>query len=81
MAVMGSVIQWFFACVNSTVRANLACAIRVYFGKINVSLAADVSQNLNELPKASIKTILGKHSTGYGFEIKVLSKDNPGLIT
>jgi hypothetical protein len=57
MAVMGSLIPCFLACVNSTVRANLACAIRVYFGKINVSLAADVSQNLYKLTKASIKAI------------------------
>lgn len=79
-AFVRSLRQFLFACMGLALGAGLARAVGVYFGEVGTSLEANMTQNVEELPKASIQSMLTQHPSRHCVEVQILGKHGLSLV-
>ena len=70
-----------FGNMSITSRASLTCAVGIYLGKIDSSLPTHPRQNVEELPKACVKSVLAQHPLRHGFQVQILGKNHSSVVT
>ena len=67
MTMVHSFTEFFLTSMRPTIRASLACPVRVYLRKVDSSLFADQTNDIQKPTPTCIKTVLRQQASTSGF--------------